>query len=229
MATKDPESTPSTPDPWAILDRLAKSLEQAKSSVTPDGNPDVLSKLTRALERVSEAQVEGAKIIATETRRAHRPSNEVVPQVSVFNRRGVLLSADDAGPHKPPLKCAMMVPFLIEWESCTREEVELLNLLQPGEYRLSLIDKSRVKVGIRIDYKLDGVTPSRLLLNSQGENGEPGSAFNNDNFRLLPSLADMLRQVLRQHDKETVALATAVMSDEEEEALIGAGQLRISA
>jgi hypothetical protein len=181
-----------------------------------------------ALERVSETQLEGAKLVAQETRRANRPSNEVVPNRSVFNRRGELLPDTADGPRKPPLKCVMLIPWLVEWESINREEAELLNLLEAGEYHLALIDRSRIKMGIKIDYKLDGRTPSRLLMNHMGSDGQPGTAFNNDNFRLMPPLSDMLRQLLKQHSKEVRARAAGIVSDEEEEALIEAGELSVS-
>lgn len=225
---KNPETPPATPDPWAVLNRLAAALESAKSSEAAGGNSEIMSRLTTALERVSEAQMDGSKLIAAETRRAHRKNNEVPPNISVFNRRGTLLPDSDTGPRKLPLKCKMMIPWLAEWESLTREEVELLNLLENGEYIVSLVDKSRVKMAVVITYKLGGVEPSTLLLNSIGSDGQPGTAFNNDNFRLMPTLTDMLRQILRQHEKTIKAKAAAVLSDEEEEALIEAGELTVS-
>lgn len=228
MAKDSPETPPAPPDPWAVLDRIASALEAIKGAPQTPHSDTVMQTLATALERVSNAQVEGAKIIAAETRRAHRPSNEVVPQCSVFNRRGVMLPDDAKGPRKPPLRCIMFIPWLVEWESCTREEVELLNLLEPGDYYMGLIDKSKVRVQVKIDYKVDGVNPSRLILNSVGNDGQPGTAFNNDNSRLVPPLADMLRGILRQHKKPVSALAASIMSDEEEEALIEAGELSIS-
>lgn len=209
------------PDPNAILARLTTALEALATRAPDSHNEALISKLTEALERVSSAQIEGAKIISEENKRAHRPSNEVVPNVSVFNRRGVLLDSNSPGPHKPPLKCIMLIPWLVEWESITREEAELLNLLQPGEYSLKRIDNSKVRVTITLDYKVDGKTPSRLVVTHD-------TAFNNDNFRMMPPLPDMLRQYLRQHDPETAVMAGAVLTDEEEEALIEAGELSIS-
>lgn len=214
------ESEPLSPDPNAILARLATALEAMATRQEPQNN-ELVARLTTALERVSSAQLEGSKLIAEETRRAHRPSNEVTPQISVFNRRGMLLDPNAQGPHKQPLKCLMMVPWLVEWESCTREEVDLLNLLQAGDYTLKRIDNSKVRVTIAVEYRVDGHTPSRLLLNHD-------TAFNNDNFRMMPPLSDMLRQLLRQHDKSVWAIASAVLTDEEEEALIEAGELSVS-
>lgn len=230
MAKSDdnPATPPASPDPWAILDRLTTAMERMQGAPATDQNKVLMETLSSALVRLSETQLEGSKLIASETRRAHRPSNEVVPNLSVFNRRGVLLPDNAEGPRKQPFKCIMMIPWLAEWESCTREEVELMNLLEPGEYMLMLIDRSKIRIGIKIDYRLDGVTPSRLLMNNIGQDGQPGTAFNNDNFRMVPAISDTLRQLLKQHSKEVRAKAAAILTDEEEEALIEAGQLSVS-
>lgn len=223
MAPKKQDDDEATaPDPWAVMNRLAAAMEAiaAKSESEP-GTGELMLRLSTALERVSEAQIEGSKLIASETRRAHRPSNEVVPNISVFNRRGTMLPDNAEGPRKPKLKCLMMLPWLAEWESLTREEVELLNMLEAGEYQLKRIDNSKVRVVIQVELRVDGKTPSRLLLNHD-------TAFNNDNFRLMPPLPDMLRQLLKQHDPEIRSVSAAVLSDEEEEALIEAGELSIS-
>lgn len=223
MARKDDdEQTPI--DPMAVMARLADALESLakRQESSSDGHlQGIISTLTSALERVSDSQMAGSKLIAEETRRAHRPSNEVVHGRSVFNRRGNLLSDNELGPRKPPLKCIMLVPWLVEWESCTREEVELLNLLQEGDFTLKRIDNTKIRVTIRIEYRVDGHTPSRLLINHD-------TAFNNDNFRMMVPFPDMLRQYLRQHSPEIAAQSKAVLSDEEEEALIEAGELSVS-
>lgn len=221
----NPATPPSAPDPWAVIDRLTTALERLGNAPKEEGSrtEQLMETLSTALVRLSETQLEGSKLIASETRRAHRPSNEVPPLRSEFNRRGVLV--DDP---KPPLKCIMLIPWIAEWESCTREEVELLNLLEAGEYTVSLSDRSKIKVGIKVDYKLDGVTPSRLLLNNIAQDGTAGTAFNNDNFRMMPALSDMLRQILRQHSTEIRQQSAAVLTDEEEEAMIEAGQLSVS-
>lgn len=228
MAKKEEETpeTPELPDPWAIISKLTEAIQGLARAPQNDQNQSLTLRLTEALERVSEAQLAGSKLIASETRRAHRPSNEVVPNRSVFNRRGTLLPdqsgmPDGRDPRKPLLKCVMMIPWLVEWESCTREEVELLNLLGQGEYTLRRIDNSKIRVTVKIDYKIDNVSPSRLVLTHE-------TGFNNDNFKLMPALPDMLRQLLRQHPQPVPQHAILVMTDEEEEALIEAGALLVS-
>lgn len=220
---EDGEAAPLDPtDPMAVMARLAAALEAMNQRPADSSSQELMLRLSTALERVSEAQLEGSKLIASETRRAHRPSNEVVPNISVFNRRGNLLPDDAEGPRKQPLKCLMLIPWLVEWESATREEVDLLNLLEAGDYQLKRIDNSKVRVTVQVELRVDGKTPSRLVLTHD-------TAFNNDNFRLVPPMPDMLRQLLKQHSPEIRARAAAVLTDEEEEALIEAGELSISA
>lgn len=232
-----PPQAPTAIDPLMVQLEMAKAMQalaaqmeanRNAAAAPPSGggggvNDDrlfhMMDTLSTALVRLSESNIEGSKLIADETRRAHRPSNEIAHNRSVFNRRGVTLPEEEY--KKPALKCIMMIPWLIEWESINREEVELLNLLQPGEYVLSRVDRTKIRVTVHVNYKVDNVTPSQLIMNHE-------TAFNNDNKDLMPPLTDWLRMILKQHDPETRSLAAAVMSDEEEEALIEAGQLSVS-
>lgn len=231
-----PPAAPLPLDPLMVQLEMAKAMQMLAAQMEANRNAaappaaggggigddrlvNLMETLSTALVRLSESNIEGSKLIADETRRAHRPSNEIVHGRSVFNRRGLLLPEDIY--KKPALKCIMMIPWLVEWESINREEVELLNLLQPGEYVLSRVDRTKIRVTVHVDYKVDNVTPSRLIMNHE-------TAFNNDNKDLMPALTDWLRMILKQHDPETRSLAAAVMSDEEEEALIEAGELSVS-
>jgi hypothetical protein len=131
---------PAKPDPWEVLARIASAMEviasNQKAAPAPDANlASMMETLSTAMVRISETNIEGSKLIASEHAKASqavRPSNQVIPNVSVFNRRGTKLEEYQ----KPQLKCLMMIPWLVEWESCTREEVELLNLLEAGSYVL---------------------------------------------------------------------------------------------
>lgn len=224
MAKKTDESKsedlePTTPrvDPYEVMNRLAAALEGAKQQAPSSDMEKMMGLLTEAMNRIAESQTQGAQLMAAETRRAHRPSNEVTHGISVFNQRGQLL--DDY--KKPRLKCLMLLPWLAEWESLTCEEVELLNLLEAGSYSLIRIDRTKVKVSVVIDYGVDEVTPSRLVMNHD-------TAFNNDNFRLMPPLSDMLRQILKQHSAEIAQQAAVVLTEEEVAAMIACGDLSVS-
>lgn len=212
---------PAPPDPFAVMDRLAAAMEamaakQATNATDPNVT-DMMAKLAAALERVSEASIEGAKIQAAESRRIHRPSNDVVPMTSTLNPRG------QRDFPKPPLKCVMLIPWLADYDSLTREEVQLLNLLEPGTFVVRKMDGTKVKIDVQITYGLDEVTPSRLLMNHE-------TAFNNDNHKWMPPLVDLLRQIHHASKNATVrAQAAAVLSQDEEEALIASGELTVSA
>lgn len=207
---------PQTNDLLTLMASVAQSL--AILVQRQDAQAEGLVKaLAPALERMADATLAGAKLQADETKRAHRPSNEVLPKISAFNRRGETLE----GYVKPKLKCRMDIPWSLRDEELTREEVELFNLLEPGTYQVKRIDSSKVQMEIAIRYGLDQRTPSHLVMNNE-------TAFNNDHKNLMPSLADIARQMLRQHDPAIRKLAAAVMSDEEEEALIECGELATS-
>lgn len=219
MAKKDDDDlTPAAPpvNPFDVLDRLASALEGLKTQQGGGGvNEDLMARLAGALERVSAAQVEGAKIIADESKRAHRPSNEVVPRISTLNPRG------ERDYPKPKLKCPMWIPWQADPDSMTREEIELANLLEPGEFVVRKMDGTKVKVSIKITYGLDEITPSRLLLTHE-------TAFNNDNKQWMPPLVDIFRTILTSKP-ETRARAAAVLTMDEEIALIEAEKLPVSA
>lgn len=208
---------PSTQDQLvALMASVAQSL--AILVQRQDGQAEGLVKaLAPALERMADATLQGAKMQADETRRAHRPSNEVVPLISVFNRRGTTLE----GYTKPVLKCRMSIPWELRNEELNREEVELFNLLEPGEYAVKRNDGTKVLMTVRVSYGVDQVTPSHLIMNHE-------TAWNNDNKNLMPPLSDLVRMILRQHAPAIAKAAAAIMSDEEEEALIEAGELPIA-
>jgi F0F1-type ATP synthase epsilon subunit len=213
-------TTGNAPDPWVVLQQIATALtvltQRASGGEAPTESK-AIERLTSALERMTAAQINGAEKALEESRKAFRPSNTVIPNVSVFNRRGTGL--DDY--KKPPLKCLMMIPWLVEWESCTREEVELLNLLEPGTYVVKRADRSKITMTVAIQYKADNVTPSQLTVSHE-------SAFNNDNFKNMAPLPDFLRDMLKQHDRRISQAASSVLTDEEEEAMIEAGDLSVS-
>lgn len=217
-----------TPNPWAIMNRLVQAIEIMQQRPAQDTNGQALEILTQAVLRLSEASIAGSKQIAEAQIKAVRPSNEVIPEISVFRRRGrdpKLEGCADPVLHyatlKPKLKCAMMIPWIAEWESLTREEVMLLNLLEEGAYVVKRQDRSKVTMTVTVRYAEDNRTPSMLFVNHE-------TAFNQENFRNMAPLSDMLRDMLKQHDRPISQKAASVLSDEEEEALIEAGQVTVT-
>lgn len=192
------------------LERLAQRQDQPAAAAGTD--PVVLNAimtLAQAVERLTDGQMKGSELIANATKKANRPSNEAPPMISAFNPRG------DKDFPKPALKCKMLLPWEAEHESLTREEVDLLNLLEPMDYIVVRNDRTKVKVEVRCKYNLDSDVPSILIINHD-------TAFNNDYQRMMPPLVDMLRSMLKQNPK-TRAAEKMVVTDDEELEFIAAG------
>lgn len=199
------------------LEKLTERMAAPTTSAESDKFTQLIETISGAMMRVADNSLAGAKLIAEESRQAHRPSNQVVPNRSVFNQRG----ENCPGWSKPRLKCTMMVPWLLENESCTREEVELVNLLEPGIYTIKRNDGTKIPLTISVTYKSNQIDPSTLVITHE-------TAFNNDNFRMMPPLADYIRQILKAHPADIARKAKNVLSEDEETALIEAGELSVS-
>lgn len=216
LAAENEAATGLPPVGDVMQDRLAAALEAlaVKNTQTPSGDDRLaaaMELMALAIQRMTEGQMKGSQLIADANKRAVRPENANAPMISVFNLRG------EKDFPKPRLKCRMLLPWEAEEDSLDREEIELLNLLQAGEYTVVRNDRTKVKMRISIQTKLDSDEASILLLNHD-------TAFNNDYHRMLPPLTDILRQMLKQNPR-TKHLANQVLTMDEEAALILTGQL----
>lgn len=192
-----------------MMMRLTLALENLSRRGPNEGDSRAIELLTKAFDRMTAAQLEAGDRVAKATRVASRPSNEVYPSISVFNLRG------DKDFPRPQLKCKMHLPWEADWDNMTREEIELCNLLEPGDYMVKRNDGTKIKVSVRATYKLDSDVPDHILVNHE-------TAFNNDYHRLMPY--DWVRQMVRSNPR-TRALADMILTMEEEEELIKAGKL----
>lgn len=174
--------------------------------------------LVEALSKVAAGQANSQQVATEALNAASRqtqPDNKFAPGVSVFNPQGDLTYA------RPRLKCEMFIPWEAEAESLTWEEIELLNLLQEGEFFVKRNDDTKVPITVRIEYNLgDRTKPNRLLMNSE-------TSFNNDNHWMLPPLTSILRQVLNQKP-ETRRAAQDVPTMDDRLDMIRSGELPVS-
>lgn len=198
-----------------MLGRLTQAMEVIANQQAGGNNNSAIEKamdrMAAAFERMAAAQLEGADRVARATRIASRPSNEAYPAISKYNLRG------DKDFPKPAFKYMILAPYPVEHESCTREEVELLNLLVPGEYMIKRNDDTKVKLTVRATYKLDTDDMDKVLINHD-------TAFNNDYHRLMPPFSNWLRQMLKQKPITRIA-ADRILTMDEEADMILAGQL----
>lgn len=198
---------PGLPTPAPVADNTAANLLS---------NTDLVAALVDALRNIATGQ-QDARVAAQQalemSAKMQQPDNRTAPGRSVYNPQG------DAQYPRPRLKCKMFIPWPADPESLTFEEIELLNLLEPGEYFVRRNDGTRITVTIRASHNLNG-SMDRLLLNAE-------TAFNNDNHWLMPPLATLLREVLKQvpaaRDK-----AGNVLTMDDREYLVSRGELPIS-
>ncbi len=149
MAKHDDEA----PDQQAYILALVEKVLALQANAPTTQNAEILERLSGAMERLAQAQVTQGEIANAERKRAARHSNEVVPNRSVYNPRG---ETCPDGWQKPVVKCPMYIPWVADDACLTREEVELLNLLEPGEYTVTRIDDTQIVLPVRTETNLDG-------------------------------------------------------------------------
>lgn len=161
-------------------------------------------------QQAASTQAAQATAQAQAFEKAQNPSLKVTTQVSHFNPRG------EKDFPMPALKCEFHAPWKIHpaYHGLDREEVELFNLLEPGEYTVQGNDEAPLKLRIiartndatgaveRMDFKCDQFTAEH-----KGQR--------------LPAMRAILRDILG--DK-----AAGVRPMTEERKLIATGKLAVS-
>lgn len=196
-------------------ERFTAALEAiaGRMASVPKDNPDALNRLADAFEKLTSAQREIADGNTKTLRQIHKPSNDNPPLIGPFNLRG------DKDFPRPQPKCKIITPWTVphEMSLCTREEIELLNLLEPGEYLVRRTDGTRITLKVTGLKKLGSDEYDVITVNHP-------TAFKNEEQRLTPPLTDILRQMCKAKP-HLHAQAQAVLTMDEEEALILAGKL----
>lgn len=200
-------------------DRLASDTVAGPVQVPDVGDMsmrDAMVMLAAALRDIASGQVNAQMVAAKALESAQRqvqPDNKQAPMLSVLNPQGELQFP------KPKLKCRMDIPWECENESCTWEEVELLNLLEDGEYVIKRNDNSKVGVIVKLLKDLNG-KPNRLFMNSE-------MAFTEESHWRMPPLTSILRQILavRPH---TAAAASKVLTMDQRYSMVENGELEVS-
>lgn len=203
-----------TPEPLSMEERFTQAMEAISArlnSLPSNADQTAIAVLSDALGKLSAAQREIADQQNAANRKIHRPENTEVPKISVFNLRG------DKDFPRPDLKCQMFIPYPAYRDDLTREEIELLNLLEPGDYPVELNDGTMVTMTVTAMWSLDKQSMSRIVLSHP-------TAFKNDNHKNLIPKTRMLREMLAQHET-TRSAAASVLTMKEEAALILAGKL----
>lgn len=137
-------------------------------------------------------------------------SNTVGTMRSPYNPRG------DKDFPMAPLKCAVHYQFgmTAELHSLDREEVDLMNLIEPGQYTIKMADKQ--KQVVCVVGRMNDLTHRLDEMQFRGPKDEKGNytgLFTEERKGRFPDTKDILRQILGDKAKD-------VMTMEEEEARI---------
>lgn len=154
--------------------------------------------------RTLELQEQGLRVQKAQLEQTKPKSLAQPPNISPFNLRG------QKDFPMPRLKCEVYCPWKIDpnlQESSPqldREEVELFNLLEPGERTIELNDGSRLActvVGVvnQENHRLEKLS---LMGKKDPDSNQYATLFTKDNKSSLPSLKSMLRQMLEQQGLE---------------------------
>ncbi len=161
-------------------------------------------------EELKQSRLEAPDVQAKAMKKAMRPSNDAVPNISAFNPRG------EKDYPMPALKCEILAPYSIHpaYHGLDREEVELFNLLEPGEYDIDLVDGTRGRIFVKGTYNEITQTLEKMAFDTSPR-------WTSENKSLFPSTRVMLREMLGE-------AASAVRTMGEERKLILAGSLAVS-
>lgn len=158
-------------------------------------------------------------------------SNTASPQISAFNPRG------QKDFPMPDLKCEVHMPFPQRptMHGFTREEVELMNLVEPGDYVIEMADGSTQKVSIIGKKNNDGrIEQMRFAGPFDPDTGTHTALFTRNNKQTFPALANMLRQIVGDAAdavmpmKEEVKRVNQFLKAEDKAAAVTAGALAVS-
>lgn len=150
----------------------------------------------RASDRLGDEKLEAilvrvAQISADAQERAANPSNKTHPGMSAYSYP----EGDRARP-RPPFKCPMFWNgYDLTMDTTTAEEIELLNLAEPGEYDFLRTDKSRDRFAVAGERNPGGSLARLLFTFSTKENRET-----------LPSMVEMLRHGFHVKSPEQLEL-----------------------
>lgn len=116
------------------------------------------------------------------------------PKISVFNHRG------EKDFPMPALKCEIRAPWQSKpgFHGLTREEVELFNLLQQGQYPVELTDGSRITINVvGVKNSQNGTLEHMTLCGMYDEESRIYAAlFTKENKQLFPAMTTLLRQMI---------------------------------
>lgn len=164
--------------------------------------------LAAVLDKLAQIAARNQDVQKAQLKQTAPRSNAAGPKISVFNPRG---EKDFA---MPRLKCELYAPFQLtpslqeSSPSLDREEVELFNLLEPGEYKVTLADESEIPVCvIGTRNTLSGKLEKLGLLGPKDvDTGNYTALFTSSNKQTFPPFKKMLREMLGEKAADVMSM-----------------------
>lgn len=142
-------------------------------------------------DQFEAAMLRIAEVSAQAQERANNPSNKTHPGISVFSYP----EGDRARPRA--MKCPMSwIGTRMDVDTTTAEEIELLNLAEPGEYTFVATDGKRERLAVEGDRDAAGQITRMLFKFDASKERRP----------FLPGIVPMLRTALQVKTPEQVQL-----------------------
>ncbi len=160
----------------------------AAQGIAPTAEQWALLMATLAGNKLADIEV-AATINAQAMKKALRPENEIAPAISVFNPRG-----ETKYPRPKPTQIYMMARYPIcdpgNYDTTTWTEIELLNSLRGGAYRVTKSDGMDIEVLVKGETDSAG-RPYKMTLFADGKGIQDDEQRNN-----WPSLLQVLTQMV---------------------------------
>ena len=170
----------------AEREELARERETLRAD-RPDG-------FMAILDRFAGIQDNQTRVAREQLKQTRRRSNDSGPTRSVFNPRG------QKDYPMPELKCEVIMGFQQKpgLHGLDREEVELINLLQPGQYTIVLNDDSTMIVCVvaQVNRSTDAIEKLTFSGPLDPDTGHYAALFTQSNKQQFPALRVMLRSML---------------------------------
>ena len=203
----------------------------AKDPIKDDDEPT----MAQVLARLAQIQENNNQVQRLQLKQTAPRSNTQPHGISVFNPRG------QKDFPMPRLKCEVLMPFSQkpEGHGLDREEVELMNLVEPGVYEVALNDESTLKICVvgRRNRATDEIEQLTFSGPTDPDSGQPTPLWTKSNKQQFPPLRTMLRQIVGEAadrvmpmktEVKKVAQFVAAKTPEQQQAALHAGALPVS-
>lgn len=156
---------------------------------------EVMAMLARIAQENQALQRDALIVNREQLKQTRNPSNKKTHGISAWNPQGQNFYP------MPDLKCEFWMPWPERPtdNGFTWEERELANLLEPGEYDVTLRDDTVVKANLIADrHPSTGKVMKMALMGAMEPGQQPATFYTPERKHIAPGLVPLFREMLRQ-------------------------------